>query len=116
MPPQPPPKGANKPAQAVQPAASASRRNLPQPPLAPLPSHAGEMPLGVAVSADSGTVTARKAGGLRDMGLDVDLNGSDYPRRSSTWPKPSISRFRPTTAKIIWKPFTRPRWSVAVRS
>ncbi len=30
------------------------------------------MPLGVAVSADSGTVTARKAGGLRDMGLDVD--------------------------------------------
>ena len=33
------------------------------------------MPLGVAVSAESGkagTVTARKAGGLRDMGLEVD--------------------------------------------
>lgn len=30
------------------------------------------MPLGVAVSAESGTVTARKAGGLRDMVLDVD--------------------------------------------
>jgi hypothetical protein len=34
-----------------------------------------EAPLGVAVTADpskSGTVTARKAGGLRDMGLEVD--------------------------------------------
>ncbi len=37
----------------------------------------GDMPMGVAVSpktgGESGTVTARKAGGLRDMGLDVDL-------------------------------------------
>ena len=34
------------------------------------------MPLGVALSpqtGESGTVTARKAGGLRDMGLDVDV-------------------------------------------
>jgi hypothetical protein len=34
-----------------------------------------EVPLGVAVSTEpgrSGTVTARKAGGLRDMGLEVD--------------------------------------------
>ena len=36
---------------------------------------AGEVPLGVALSpkvGESGTVTARKAGGLRDMGLEVD--------------------------------------------
>jgi hypothetical protein len=36
----------------------------------------GDMPMGVALSSpkagESGTVTARKAGGLRDMGLDVD--------------------------------------------
>ncbi|MGC8643225.1 MAG: hypothetical protein ACP5XB_25470, partial [Isosphaeraceae bacterium] len=34
-----------------------------------------DVPLGVAVTADSrqaGTVTARRAGGLRDMGLEVD--------------------------------------------
>jgi hypothetical protein len=39
------------------------------------PAPATDMALSVAVSADagrSGTVTARKAGGLRDMGLDVD--------------------------------------------
>ena len=47
-------------------------RNAP-PMAAPLPTAAGEVNLGVAVSADGGgTVTARKAGGLRDMGLDVD--------------------------------------------
>jgi hypothetical protein len=36
---------------------------------------ANEIPLGVSVSSESGkagTVTARKAGGLRDMGLEVD--------------------------------------------
>ena len=36
-----------------------------------------DVPLGVALSpqtGESGTVTARKAGGLRDMGLDVDLS------------------------------------------
>jgi hypothetical protein len=39
------------------------------------PSGSSDVSLGVAVSADSaggGTVTARKAGGLRDMALDVD--------------------------------------------
>jgi hypothetical protein len=39
------------------------------------PSGSSDVSLGVAVSADSaggGTVTARKAGGLRDMGLVVD--------------------------------------------
>jgi hypothetical protein len=43
--------------------------------VAPLPAAPGEMPLGVAISSgtgESGTVTARKAGGLRDMNLDVD--------------------------------------------
>ncbi len=42
---------------------------------APAPSAANDMPLSVAVPADAGragTVTARKAGGLRDMGLNVD--------------------------------------------
>ena len=38
------------------------------------PSGSSDVSLGVAVSADAGggTVTARKAGGLRDMGLEVD--------------------------------------------
>jgi hypothetical protein len=41
------------------------------------PGAANDLPLGLAVSAsagggDTGTVTARKAGGLRDMALDVD--------------------------------------------
>jgi hypothetical protein len=42
---------------------------------APSPTVATDMPVSVAVSADpgrTGTVTARKAGGLRDMGLNVD--------------------------------------------
>ena len=41
----------------------------------PLPTASSEVPLGVAVTTEpgkSGTVTARKAGGLRDMGLEVD--------------------------------------------
>ena len=38
-----------------------------------MPASASELPLGVAVSADGGgTVTARKAGGLKDLELDVD--------------------------------------------
>ena len=78
MPPQPPPKGPKKSAAPVPPPAPAPappRRAAapPPPPLGPLPAAAGELPLGVAVTADGGgTVTARKAGGLRDMGLDVD--------------------------------------------
>jgi hypothetical protein len=66
MPPQPPPKGPKKSAPSPTPA----RPTTPQ--LAPLPADAGDVNLGVAVTADSGTVTARKAGGLRDMALDVD--------------------------------------------
>jgi len=46
-----------------------------QPTSLPLPSAPGELPLGVAITAgkgESGTVTARKAGGLRDMALEVN--------------------------------------------
>jgi hypothetical protein len=42
----------------------------------PAAAAANDVPMGVALSpktGESGTVTARKAGGLRDMGLDVDL-------------------------------------------
>ena len=47
---------------------------------APLPTPAGDVNLGVAVSAESGgTVTARKAGGLRDMGMDVDPSRAGIP-------------------------------------
>jgi hypothetical protein len=44
------------------------------PPVVSAPTASGDLSLGVAVSAESGggTVTARKAGGLRDMGLEVD--------------------------------------------
>ncbi len=44
------------------------------PPITPLPSGSNDVSLGVAISAGSegGTVTARKAGGLRDMALEVD--------------------------------------------
>ena len=41
----------------------------------PSPEGTGELPLGVAISTgagESGTVTARKAGGLRDMALEVN--------------------------------------------
>lgn len=82
MPSQPPPRGpkksaapAPKAARAAGPApvaAASSAKPAPAPALGPLPSATGDLPLGVAVSADSGTVTARKAGGLRDMALDVD--------------------------------------------
>lgn len=75
MPPQPPPKGPRKSAPAPTPApppkAAAVRPRPPQ--LAPLPAGAGDVNLGVAVAAgEGGTVTARKAGGLRDMAMDVD--------------------------------------------
>jgi hypothetical protein len=69
MPPQPPPKGPKRsapvPRPISNPAPAPSR-------VAPLPTPAGDVSLGVAVAADSGTVTARKAGGLRDLALDVD--------------------------------------------
>jgi hypothetical protein len=53
------------------------RRGVPLsgvPPVVSAPSGSSDVSLGVAVSADSsgGTVTARKAGGLRDMVMEVD--------------------------------------------
>jgi len=55
----------------------APRRGVPLsgiPPVVSSPSASGDVSLGVAVSADAGggTVTARKAGGLRDMAMEVD--------------------------------------------
>ncbi len=99
MPPQPPPKGpkASNPApSAPPPAAGPVPRPAPRPtpsfdgrpkppaggsampgipPILNTPNSSGDIGLGVAVSADSGsggTVTARKAGGLRDMAMGVD--------------------------------------------
>jgi hypothetical protein len=89
MPPQPPPKGpkraapapparpGNRPAPATTPAKAGNRPAavpLPAaPPVTPVASNSGDIGLGVAVEAGGGgTVTARKAGGLRDMGLEVD--------------------------------------------
>ena len=83
-----PPKGPKRPASptpgpkpptpAPVPASTpAPRRGVPLagvPPVVSAPSGSGDVSLGVAVSADAtgGTVTARKAGGLRDMGMEVD--------------------------------------------
>ena len=81
MPPQKPreqpKKSVTGPTTAPRPFPTTPRQSSPT--LAPLPSVAGELPLGVAVSADSGTVTARKAGGLRDMSLDVDPDRIGLP-------------------------------------
>ena len=57
-----------------------------QPTTSPLPSSPNDVPMGVALSpepGESGTVTARKAGGLRDMGLEVDTAKGRRPGRSS---------------------------------
>ncbi len=45
------------------------------PPVTPSPGASGDVSVAVAASGDSGggTVTARKAGGLRDVALEVDL-------------------------------------------
>ncbi len=45
------------------------------PPVTPSPGASGDVSVAVAASGDSGggTVTARKAGGLRDVSLEVDL-------------------------------------------
>ena len=90
-----PPKGPKRPASttpgakpttvrpALQPPASGpvptppSRRGVPLeggPSVVSAPTGSGDVSLGVAVSADTGggTVTARKAGGLRDMAMEVD--------------------------------------------
>jgi hypothetical protein len=80
--PEPPPssqaRGKSKPASRPSPdskTTSTTQAAAVQPTVLPLPSAAGEIPLGVAISAgagEGGTVTARKAGGLRDMSLDVN--------------------------------------------
>jgi len=59
-------------------AAPANRQGVPLsgiPPVLSTPANPGDLSLGVAVSSDNaggGTVTARKAGGLRDMAMEVD--------------------------------------------
>jgi hypothetical protein len=75
---QPPKKPAQPPSPAPQrPPASPSRPVMaPVPPILPTTSSSADVGLGVAVEGGSGVVTARRAGGLRDMGLDVD------PRRA----------------------------------
>ena len=61
-----------------EPSSSGSERAIARGPAPAAPSMTGEprdIPLSVAVSSEpgkAGTVTARKAGGLRDMGLEVD--------------------------------------------
>jgi hypothetical protein len=70
------------PAKPSTPAAPMAGRAAPAPPrparpVAPLPVGTGptDIPIGVAIAADpgdGGTVTARKAGGLRDMAMVVD--------------------------------------------
>ena len=70
----PPPQGPPRPAPPRQ----APRRPMAPapgvPPVTPLPTASNDVSLGVAVAAgeSGGTVTARKAGGLRDMALEVD--------------------------------------------
>jgi hypothetical protein len=70
------------PAKPSTPAAPMAGRAAPAPPrparpVAPLPAGTGptDIPIGVAIAAgsgDGGTVTARRAGGLRDMAMVVD--------------------------------------------
>lgn len=83
MPPQPPKKGtatparkdgSSKPTPPASPAVKGQPVVAPVPPVIPAPTGTGEVNLAVAVAAnaDSGTVTARKAGSLRDMSMDVD--------------------------------------------
>jgi hypothetical protein len=82
MPPKPPEKKQGQPApRPVAPAQQGPRPGQRRPvsapgipPVVPSPSASGDVSLGVAVAAgeSGGTVTARKAGGLRDMGLEVD--------------------------------------------
>ncbi len=72
--PAPPGPGPGRPRPAMQ---APGRPGTPAPgipPITPVPSGSNDVSLGVAVSAGEGggTVTARKAGGLRDMALDVD--------------------------------------------
>jgi hypothetical protein len=83
MPPGQPPKKPEPPRQAPpqqpqgRPTQAPQKRPpilAPTPPVIAAPGGSGELGLGIAVAPDggTGTVTARKAGGLRDMGLVVD--------------------------------------------
>ncbi len=82
MPPQAPkdrkPAQAPQPAKRAQPPAPATPNRAvvlaPVPPITPSPGASNDVSLGVAVAAGAGggSVTARKAGGLRDTALDVD--------------------------------------------
>ena len=91
MPPNPPEKKKAAPAPGPNPSANRPQPPRPAPPggfgrprpsgvapspiasVGPLPSASNDVSLGVAVAAEGGgTVTARKAGGLRDMVLEVD--------------------------------------------
>lgn len=77
MPAKPPRAVPSTPASTPPPPAPAPRaRPAVQPDVPPAmlaPAASGDVSLGVAVSADSGSVvTARRAGGLRDLGMDVD--------------------------------------------
>ncbi|WP_435021294.1 hypothetical protein TA3x_002298 [Tundrisphaera sp. TA3] len=78
-PPTPPPQAAPRPApgRPRPPMAAPPPRAIAPPgvpPVLPTSTTTGDVGLGVAVSADpgTGTVTARKAGGLRDLAMDVD--------------------------------------------
>jgi hypothetical protein len=71
MPSQPPPKGPKRPSPPAPPANRRAAVSLPSITSAASPS--GDVGLGVAVeSGGGGTVTARRAGGLRDLRLQVD--------------------------------------------
>ncbi|AGA28983.1 hypothetical protein [Singulisphaera acidiphila] len=80
MPSQPPPKGPKRPSPPASVSTPPTQRRataavpLPSiPPITPVASPSGELGLGVAVDGGSGgTVTARRAGGLRDLSLQVD--------------------------------------------
>jgi hypothetical protein len=74
MPSQPPKKGTNPP-QPSGPGRPAKEVPVmaPVPPVLPAATTGGNVGLGIAVSAGpGGVVTARQAGGLRDLGLEVD--------------------------------------------
>jgi hypothetical protein len=71
MPSQPPPKGPKRPSPPAAPPKRQAAVSLPS--ITPVASTSGDVGLGVAVeSGAGGTVTARRAGGLRDLAFQVD--------------------------------------------
>ncbi|SIN74936.1 hypothetical protein SAMN05444166_0622 [Singulisphaera sp. GP187] len=73
MPSQPPPKEPKRPSPPAPTAAPTQPTNRRVTAAVPLPSVPSDLGLGVAVDGGSGgTVTARRAGGLRDLSLQVD--------------------------------------------